>query len=119
MKSILSYFKRKEKEGYLPPKIFQQWKTSGKAFVLIDERTIEEFHERHIPDAIVFPVQIIETHFQSHFPNRNQTYVLYCRSGIRSYHALVILKNMGYKDVYDMGGIIHYPYETIDPKLGV
>ena len=37
--------------------------------------------------------------------------ITYCRSGSRSRTASNTLIKMGYKNVYDLGGIINWPYE--------
>lgn len=79
--------------------------------ILIDVRTPDEFDEKHIPKAILMPVYDLELHFKKHFPNLNQNYLIYCRSGIRSKHAQSILKSLGYQHVFDLGGIIDWPYE--------
>jgi len=81
-------------------------KNQGLDIVLLDVRTQEEFDELHIKDAILFPVLYIESYVEQYFPNKEITYVIYCRSGVRSHHALKIMENLGYKQVYDMGGII-------------
>jgi rhodanese-related sulfurtransferase len=46
-------------------------------------------------------------------PDKNATYYIYCRSGNRSAIAATELVIMGYMNVYDMGGIQDWPYETI------
>jgi len=113
MNQLLNYFKKKEKEGFLDPKAYQTWLKDNKKMILLDVRTPEEFRESHLPNAELFPVQWIELHFMKHYQDKDMTYVIYCRSGIRSYNALKMLKQMGYLHVYDMGGIIHYPYEIL------
>jgi rhodanese-related sulfurtransferase len=39
--------------------------------------------------------------------------LVYCRSGRRSAGASRELIKMGYTQVYDFGGIINWPYETV------
>ena len=39
--------------------------------------------------------------------------LIYCRSGRRSADAANDLIDMGYTNVYDFGGIIDWPYETV------
>ena len=38
--------------------------------------------------------------------------LLYCRSGRRSADAAKKLRDMGFTNVFDFGGIIDWPYET-------
>lgn len=86
---------------------------AGKDFVLLDVRTKEEFREGHIKGAINIPVQILAYHIEDEVPEKDQTIVLYCRSGIRTITAADILKDLGYTTVYDMGGIISWPYDVV------
>ncbi|MDF2533352.1 MAG: hypothetical protein K0Q65_2933, partial [Clostridia bacterium] len=37
---------------------------------------------------------------------------VYCRSGNRSASASKILADLGYKNIYNIGGIATWPYET-------
>jgi rhodanese-related sulfurtransferase len=46
-------------------------------------------------------------------PDKEAKIVVYCRSGRRSAEAAKVLKELGYKNVYDLGGINSWPYETI------
>ncbi|MFA6940014.1 MAG: rhodanese-like domain-containing protein, partial [Clostridiaceae bacterium] len=43
----------------------------------------------------------------------NAVIFVYCRSGNRSVTAADILVNLGYKKVYNLGGIINWPYEVV------
>ncbi|MDD3106476.1 MAG: rhodanese-like domain-containing protein [Bacilli bacterium] len=81
--------------------------------VLVDVRTYDEFKEQRIPNAIHVPLTTLETSALAKIPDKNVTYIIYCRSGNRSATAVSTLKNMGYKHLYDLGGIIDWPYETI------
>lgn len=37
--------------------------------------------------------------------NKNRPIIVYCKKGIRANYAKDILKNMGYKNVYNLGGV--------------
>jgi rhodanese-related sulfurtransferase len=39
--------------------------------------------------------------------------LVYCRTGIRAKDASQKLANLGYKNVYDFGGIVDWPYEKV------
>jgi len=45
------------------------------------------------------------------------TYIVYCRTGNRSQNAVNILLQLGYEHVYDLGGILDWPYDTISDEL--
>ncbi len=71
---------------------------------LIDVRTVEENAGGALPGAINVPVQVIGEEIDK-FAKTEETIVLYCRSGARSDMAARILRSLGYKKSYNMGGI--------------
>lgn len=78
------------------------------SIVVIDVRTEEEYNEEHIVDAINIPLDNIE----SIDLDKNTTIYVYCQSGNRSKEATQKLNELGYSNVYDMGGINTWTYET-------
>jgi phage shock protein E len=105
------FLKLKKAESVIKANDAKQMVDQGQA-ILIDVRTLEEYHDMHIPKSILMPVQHIEFLFQKQFPDKKKNYIIYCRSGIRSKHAKQILESQGYLHVHDLGGIISWPYET-------
>lgn len=85
---------------------------SDDSIVLIDVRTEEEFNESHIPGAKLLPLDTIDTNAEKVIADKAVTYIVYCRSGNRSSQAATKLTDLGYKNVYDMGGIIDWPYDV-------
>jgi len=80
---------------------------------LLDVRTEAEFKEKHIPRALLLPLNEVENKAATVLPDKNALILVYCRSGRRSNTAANLLISMGYTNVYDMeGGIIAWPYET-------
>jgi rhodanese-related sulfurtransferase len=84
--------------------------------LLIDVRTPEEFEEKHIPNSILLPDYDIDKLAPEMLPDKDAQIYLYCRSGARSSAAAAKLADMGYTQVYDIGGIIDWKYETISGK---
>lgn len=82
-------------------------------YILLDVRTPEEFAELHIPGAINVPNETIGTGEISQLPNKEQLILVYCRSGNRSKEASEKLANLGYSNIYEFGGIIDWPGETV------
>ena len=82
-------------------------------YILLDVRTHEEFAELHIPGAICVPNEEIGTDEIPELPNKEQLILVYCRSGNRSKEASEKLANLGYSNVYEFGGIIDWPGETV------
>lgn len=90
---------------------------SNKDIVLVDVRTPEEFAEERIPNSILIPDYDIEKLASEVLPDTNALIYIYCRSGRRSQAAAAALVDMGYTNVYDIGGIIDWEYETISGEV--
>ncbi len=86
---------------------------SDSSIVLVDVRTAEEYNDEHIPNAILLPLDDIEDKADNVISDKNGIYIIYCRSGNRSATASSQLASMGYENIYDMGGIIDWPYDTV------
>lgn len=83
-------------------------------FVILDVRTPEEFLGEHIENAVNLD------YYSDIFRNdldkldKNKTYLIYCRSGSRSKNALNIMKELDFREVYNMlGGIIKWKSEEL------
>lgn len=83
--------------------------------IIIDVRTKQEFDEGHIDGSINIPDFELVSRIGEIVKDKNDTVILYCRSGNRSKQASLKLIEMGYKKIYDMGGLLDWPYETIKP----
>jgi phage shock protein E len=72
-------------------------------FVLLDVRTPYEFKSvQRIKGSINIPVDEIESNVEEVLPDKEKTIYVYCLSGSRSPIAVMIMKHLGYKNVYDM-----------------
>ena len=81
--------------------------------VIVDVRRQDEYDAGHIPGAILIPNESIEKERPKELPNLDQIILIYCRSGRRSKEASEKLAQMGYKNIYEFGGIITWPGETV------
>lgn len=81
--------------------------------IIVDVRTEEEFSEGHIQGALLLTLDQIDAQAESVIPDKEKTYLIYCRSGSRSSQAATKLVGMGYTQIYDFGGIIDWPYDTV------
>ncbi|QNM05321.1 rhodanese-like domain-containing protein [Qiania dongpingensis] len=80
---------------------------------VVDVRTAEEYAEKHIPDAVLVPVESIGTEPPELLPDKDAVLLIHCRTGVRSKQASDKLVKLGYTQIYDFGGIVDWPYETI------
>ncbi len=86
-----------------PTEYQSQFATSNTPYLLVDVRTADEFATGHIHGAVNIPLDTIETRLNE-IP-QTQPVVLYCHSGNRSGKAAQLLSSLGYKQIYDLGGI--------------
>lgn len=78
---------------------------------LLDVRTQEEYEQGHIKNSVLVPLSILEEKIDQILKDKEQTILVYCRSGVRSKQATMILIQKGYNKVLDMGGIMDWKYE--------
>lgn len=84
-----------------------------KDYIILDVRTIEEYKEGHIPNAICVPNETIGENELEELPDKEQVIFVYCRSGNRSKQAATKLAEQGYTKVYEFGGIIDWTGEIV------
>lgn len=71
---------------------------------LYDVRTAEEYDAGHFASAINWSLQDMEAGNLPDVPKDSKIFV-YCRSGNRSSQAAAILKDAGYTNIVDLGGL--------------
>ena len=80
-------------------------------YIILDARTIEEYNEGHIPNAICIPNETIDESVITKLPRKDQLILIYCRSGNRSKQAATKLAELGYTNLVEFGGIIDWDGE--------
>ncbi|MFZ4622539.1 MAG: rhodanese-like domain-containing protein [Bacteroidota bacterium] len=75
---------------------------------IFDVRTPEEFSEEAYPNAVNIPVDSMMARIDE-FGDKNAPIILYCASGARSAYGARLLKNAGYADVVNAGGLYDMP----------
>ena len=98
-------------DGVLTPEQAKARMEENPNLILLDVRTQEEFEQGHIPGAVCLPNEMIAADMPFLF-GKDAEILLYCRSGRRSADAAKKLRDMGFTNVFDFGGIIDWPYET-------
>ncbi len=84
----------------------EQYKTTSGA-ILLDVRTPQEYAEGHIPGSRNIPLQELDRTVK--IANHKDTPLfVHCLSGGRSRQAAAVLKQMGYTNVTNIGGIADY-----------
>ena len=100
----------------ITPTEAKQKTAADKKIILLDVRTIEEYAEKHIAGTMLIPLDKLQNDVLKKIPNKNSTVFIYCRSGRRSKIAADMMLDMGYINIYDLGGIQTWPYETVTGK---
>ncbi len=88
--------------------------------ILLDVRTLEEYEEIHLENALLLPVQVLSQQSLTDIGlgenAKDKEILIYCRSGNRSKTAYDIMTSLGYTNIKSVaGGMIHweednYPY---------
>ena len=82
--------------------------TENPNFAILDVRTAQEFEKGHIKSAI--NIDYLSETFKDKLSelDKKNTYVIHCRSGGRSTKALKLFDELGFEEVYNMGGIAQW-----------
>ena len=81
---------------------------------LIDVREPSEFATGYIFGAQLIPLNTIESTIENIILEKDTKIFVYCRSGNRSAQAAQILADLGYTNVFDIGGIIDWEYGIVN-----
>ncbi|WP_407313970.1 rhodanese-like domain-containing protein [Desulfosporosinus sp. SB140] len=115
---IWAYLKNAQKANNyrIDPSEAQKRLDSEKEIILLDVRTREEYLEKRIPRSTLVPLKVLAGEAGEKLPDKQATIFVYCRSGNRSRAAVKILIKQGYPNVFDLGGIVHWPYKTVSGR---
>ena len=82
---------------------------------IIDVRTPQEFQDFRIPNSVNVDFYDPQNFIKKITPlNKEASYFLYCKSGVRSNNSCTIMKGMGFKNVYNLvGGISDWSGEVL------
>ncbi len=88
-----------------------EYKTTDGA-VLLDVRTAEEYYDGHIDGSVNIPLDRI-SFIENTVKDKNTPLYVHCYSGNRSGQAVSYLKQMGYTNAVNIGGISSYRGEVV------
>ena len=80
--------------------------------IILDVRTQEEYDKKHIPNAVLLPIEELRKGNFELLPDKNQKILVYCWTGRRAEDSAKILAENGYKNVYDFGGLVEWTGEV-------
>lgn len=90
--------------------VFKEIESENSSFYIIDVRTLSEYNSGHIKTAINVPLDKIDT-IGNFVSSKKDKVIVYCQSGNRSSQAANELIQLGYQNVFDLGGIQDWDYE--------
>lgn len=80
-------------------------------FIMLDVREEEEYCTGHAEQAVLLPVDSIDSDSATALiPDHDTPVLLYCRTGRRSRIAAQKLESLGYTKLYDIGSLAGWPY---------
>lgn len=68
--------------------------------IILDVRTVDERKAGYYNQSYHIPLDLLSQVFPKEFPNKDIKVLIYCRSGRRALDAVLILENLGYKNIY-------------------
>ena len=89
------------KTEYVDADEFQNYISKGN-HLLLDVRTDGEYRDGHIADSLLIPVQELEERLTEIEEWKDQTVLVYCRSGNRSRSASDILEEAGFMNIINL-----------------
>jgi len=99
--------------GIITGVMAQEIRESNSGVIMLDVRNPDEYNSGHVEGAILIPVGELESRL-SELPDKDAIIILYCRSGMRSASAFIILANNGYTNVYDMQRASNWPGDLVE-----
>ena len=82
----------------------------GQSLNLIDVREVDEVEAGRIPGTLHIPLGLLE--FRMNELNKNEPYIIVCRSGARSGRATQFLENQGFDVTNMVGGMLAWEGEV-------
>ena len=73
--------------------------------IMLDVRTVDEFNQEHIENAVNIPLDMIDTINY----DKDAQIIVYSQTGVRSKEAVQKLIKLGYTSLYDLdGGLLNW-----------
>ena len=86
---------------------------SGSKVILLDVRELAEYQQAHISGAKNAPLQSLQNYCEEKLPKKDTRIVVYCQAGGRAKSAAKLLRQLGYTNVANLGGITNWPYGIV------
>ena len=101
--ALVLVFMLRSRSSSIPPEEARRILRDGG--VLVDVRSPEEHRRDHIAGSVNLPLDGIAESVLKRFPSKESPMLLHCFSGARSDAAARQLKELGYLQVHNLGGL--------------
>jgi len=102
MSIIKSIFSKNDKVNNLESETFNKMIHEDRGVIVLDVRTAQENSKIRIPNSLL--IDFYKPNFIDNIEklDKSKTYLVYCRSGNRSYSACKQMKEMGFEKVFNL-----------------
>jgi rhodanese-related sulfurtransferase len=81
---------------------FQDTSTKSKRLAILDVRTSQEYSSGHLNGSINLDFRSPSFGRQIEGLDRDKAYLLYCRTGVRSAQVLLLMRSLGFPELYNL-----------------
>lgn len=105
--AVTSVFVQAQTIKKLDPQSFEKKLNESKELILVDVRTSGEYAQGHLANAVL--IDIYSDDFKSRVSklDKSKPVFVYCKAGSRSSSAVDVFTDLGFKEIYDLGGGIN------------
>lgn len=86
----------------------QQIIQANPAAIILDVRTKAEYDRKHIPNALLLPIEELRSGNFTKLPDKDAVILIYCWTGRRAEDSAEILVEHGYTKVAEFGGLVDW-----------
>lgn len=98
----------------MSPEELRQSLESGEKLRLLDVREPWEFEHAHLPGSTLIPLgELLDRHDEL---DPAEPLVVLCHHGVRSMHAIGLLRSLGFTELFNLRGGID-AYSDVDPSI--
>lgn len=102
--TTISFFVQAQSVKQLDPQNFEKKIKESKEPILIDVRTPGEFAQGHLANAVLIDIRSDDFKSRVGKLDKSKPVFVYCKAGSRSSSAVDIMKDLGFKEIYDLNG---------------
>jgi phage shock protein E len=103
----------KKNYSAISPRETKEMMSAEQSAVLLDVREKDEYRYGHIAQSKNIPLGSINISRSKLPSDKDAAIIVYCLSGMRAKSACKMLGDLGYTNLFNLGGINSWPYEVV------